>query len=178
MRYHLSLLLVLFIFAACEGPVGPEGGVGPAGDPGEDAAFKSLTFTLNPNDFGSTDGGEIWVTSWAVPEVTRRVIDQGAVLGYYDLGGWLPLPLPIGGTTITFVSEIGSVALLVVPPRAISFSELSSILVTGDRVRFVILEPAQSTMMDKIGVDKSDYSAVMRFVKEHPVDSPSNLTHQ
>jgi len=72
------------------GPPGPMGPSGPAGRDGNANVFSlNLTFSMQDAYFN----GPVASVPYAVPEITPRVVDDGAVLMFFrDQGTWTALP--------------------------------------------------------------------------------------
>ncbi len=77
------LLLVLLGFTACEGPMGPEG------PPGKDAISTEWyvhDYEIYSNDWKlnhDKDGRPFYEYEFGIPELTKFVFDEGAVVCYF-----------------------------------------------------------------------------------------------
>ena len=99
------LMIFVLVFAACEGPMGPAGRDGWDGKDGKDGAetkwwIKDFTIAKsnwelvgNPNDIGS-----YFRCIYNVPEITRDIYNDGAIIAYYryvdDFGDEVQTVLP------------------------------------------------------------------------------------
>ena len=100
MKKLLIVLLVGFTILSCqkEGPAGADGQDG-------NANVKSYEKTVNPNQW--YDLSDEWVTAYAadfqMPEITQKIVDEGAVLVYFKTNGlYIMLPWIINqGDNIT-----------------------------------------------------------------------------
>ena len=152
MRF-LILLLIALLTLSCEGPVGPEGPPGPPGQRGARGepgplGLKITTHTLNIAALEwEPDHDYAWdVTQPRMPEITRDVIEFGAVLmlvarsrsgGFYDLSrfdGQIRFSYWEGGATIRVKRWEGE--------RCYSSKPCSSVPFYHDWfLHFVIIEP-------------------------------------
>ena len=90
-RYLLLAVVALFVAGCDQGPVGPQGPPGPPGDP----AVYSFTvdFFLDEAQFN----GPIASIQYDAPEISPRVVDEGAVMAYFrEQGTWTALPYTYG----------------------------------------------------------------------------------
>ena len=90
-RRLLLVTAVLFIAGCDQGPVGPPGPPGPPGDP------AVYSFTV---DFFMADAqfnGPIASVQYDAPEISPRVVNNGAVMAYFrEQDTWTALPYTYG----------------------------------------------------------------------------------
>ena len=134
---------------------------GPKGDPGN-ANVETVTFEIRESDYSpyrsSLTGQILWDEAlYQVPEVTRQVAENGAVIGYWGEGStWLILP----NLGIDFTIRPGSIETNITRPSSgASFVPL----LDGTYLRFVIIYPPSTGNL--VGVDVEDYEAVMEALE-------------
>jgi hypothetical protein len=166
MRFPLRLVttlligFLLFALVGCEeGPVGPPGPPGPPGDP---AVFS---FTVDFQIAEAAIDGPVASVQYDAPEITERVVQNGAVMAYFrEQGTWTALPytygvespdLPAVDYTVTlgYAFETGFLEV---------FYEASSGFVTDELpdqlIKVVVIESFAGTRSAE--VDLTDYNAV------------------
>jgi hypothetical protein len=87
MKKVLFLFAAVLFFASCEGPMGPPG------RPGQDAVVFSRTIEVR----NWIDEGPFFTASISVPQLTRDIFDNGAIIIYHEWqenGAWVARPLP------------------------------------------------------------------------------------
>lgn len=90
-RSIFVVLLITLLGGCDQGPPGPQGPQGPPGDP----AVISFTvdFLLADADFN----GSVASVAYDAPEITRRVVREGAVMAYFrEQETWTALPYTYG----------------------------------------------------------------------------------
>lgn len=87
MKNFLVIFLMAFVFASCEGPMGP---------PGEGVETQVINFTVKEADWKLIDDGQglnkSFTYTFNAREITKSVCDNGTVVGY--------LYQEIGNTTV------------------------------------------------------------------------------
>jgi hypothetical protein len=90
-RLVLAACAALLFLGCDQGPVGPPGPPGPPGDP---AVFSfTVDFFLDEAQFN----GPIASVQYDAPEISPRVVQEGAVMAYFrEQGTWTALPYTYG----------------------------------------------------------------------------------
>lgn len=149
----------LFLTGCDQGPPGPEGPPGPPGDP----AVRSFTvdFLLDEAEFD----GPVASVQYDAPEITRRVVREGAVMAYFrEQGTWTALPYTYGvdwddpdvvdyTVTLGFAYEEGFLEIF----YEASHSDILDTLPDRE-IKVVVLDSYAGTR--RSNVDLSDYEAV------------------
>lgn len=125
MIYRIVLFIaVIALLPGCskEGPQGPQG-------PQGNANVQSIFYDTNDNSWASSDGGITWNASFAVPEITADVLNNGAVLVYqvYSINGvtyneQVPTYYPANSFNISAVVSVGYVDLYYESTNTVPFN--------------------------------------------------------
>ena len=102
-------------------------------------------------------------------EITRRVVESGAVLAFTDFGTgqdlWIALPLPVSTpnpnpiiATLNYSYQVGTFTLIIFKNTAANLAPAYS----DFRIRVVIFPPASSRLLD--GIDTRSYEQVMQAI--------------
>lgn len=151
---------IALLFTGCDqGPVGPPGPPGPPGDP---AVYSfEVDFLLSDAQFN----GPIASVQYDAPEITPRVVRNGAVMAYFrEQDTWTALPytygvestdLPAVDNTVTlgFAFETDFLEVFYEASRTDLLDDLPDQL-----IKVVVIESLASTRA--AGVELSDYAAV------------------
>ncbi|MBK5721300.1 hypothetical protein JGH11_10495 [Dysgonomonas sp. Marseille-P4677] len=88
MKKVLLFILTIFVFIACEGPMGMQGPTGPQGEPGYGTNWYTTAITIdksewklmgNPNELNS-----YYYVDKPFKELTRAIFDNGSVIAYIE----------------------------------------------------------------------------------------------
>ena len=140
-------------------------GNGPSG-PARDASVEALTFDFLVSD--AVINGPVASVQYDVPAITPRVVDEGAVLGFFrEQGTWTAMPytfaeespdLPAVDYTVTLGYGYDDQFLEVFYEASTDEIDLRD---QPDRViRIVVIDGYSS---GKAGVDLTDYDAVAAY---------------
>lgn len=158
--FYTGCCLALFalLIAGCEGPVGPEGPPGPPG-----VGVQSFTVDFLMED--AAIEGPVASVQYDAPEITPRVVTEGAVMAYFrEQGTWTALPytygvespdLPAVDYTVTlgYAYEEGFVEVFYETSTEAVIDQLPD-----QTIRVVVIESLAATR--SANVDLSNYSAV------------------
>jgi len=158
------LLIVLALLPmACEGPAGPPG-------PPGNANVLSFSFMLVPETLRYN--GPVASVAYDMPEITRSVVEGGAVLLYfYEQGTWTALPytfayespdLPAVDFTVTlgYAFEVGFLEVFYeASTDEVDLRQLP-LVQTPRQLKVVIID---GFVAAKAPVDLRDYEAVKAF---------------
>lgn len=167
-------MVSVMLMVACEGPTGPagppgdegpQGEEGDQGEPGSIDAFYSdwIPFQTDQWDQVTEFGKITQLYEISEGQVTRDIVDQGAILVYIRFGGAPdPRPLPFVGYITTTTTE-QLIWFRFSPGRiVIAFSNLSSnddpgIFGSGNSYRYVII-PGGTPVAGALVADPSSLS--------------------
>lgn len=167
MNMRKSITIAIFAFfvfvtLGCEGdqgPVGPQGDQGPAGS--VNIITQSNVLSLNnliveDNDF------VYWTFPWAA--LTSDIYENGIVLAFVrDVEGseWVPLPLPIDTTAMSYGFRTGEYEVAVFGEDA----DTLVLVMIGATVRAVAIPPSQVSSR----IDHNDYDALVEYYQLNDV---------
>ncbi|MDR0729107.1 MAG: hypothetical protein LBF19_03145 [Prevotellaceae bacterium] len=84
MKKIFPILLLMAVFSACQGPMGPEG------PPGDSTQWAVRTITVHTNEWmlsgRPNELGSYYYADKSIPELTAFVFNEGAVIGYIRTG--------------------------------------------------------------------------------------------
>lgn len=102
-RHLIAVILVLLISSCADdgpagpaGPVGPVGAAGPPGATGSANVIYSDWFGPEAYTMSTVFGMKVFAHTTDVAEITQEIVDQGVVLVYGKLSGYVPSVWPDG----------------------------------------------------------------------------------
>lgn len=152
------IAVLAFLIIGCEGPIGPEGPPGPPG-----VGVQSFTVDFLMED--AVIDGPVASIQYDAPEITPRVVAEGAVMAYFrEQGTWTALPytygvespdLPAVDYTVTlgYAFEEGFLEVFYETSTEAVIDQLPD-----QTIRVVVIESLAATR--SANVDLSDYGAV------------------
>lgn len=170
----LPLMAALAALPACEGPTGPQGEQGPQGN------ANVTTITLDDGDVTWTEGTYLGRTAntytFNPAAVTQDVVDNGTVLGYFNLfgGAWYPMPWSWENGDgserqyLTFTYDVEEISLYAYKTSGVlnpGVTEYRFITMTDNTVASSASSGESIvSAMEQAGVDVDDYQQVADYL--------------
>lgn len=154
----LFLSAAIFVFAGCEGPVGPPG-------PGN---AEIISFPLSFLMADAQVNGNVASVQYEVPAITRTVVDEGAVLVYFrEQNTWTALPYTyayddpeLGATSFTVSLGYAYEHRYMEVFYELSTDEVSPLDEPDRELKVVVINALPA---GKASIDLKDYEAVKAY---------------